>query len=75
MHVIRIIMTENIAQLKDTDHTRSYDTNNTLVHFTALTVSQVSLAGRSGSGLCLSFVVATVPHSPLMPDLCHDWSQ
>ena len=27
---------ESIAQLKDTDHTRRYDTKNTLMHFTAL---------------------------------------
>ena len=32
-------VTESIAQLKDTDHTRSYDT--TPVHFTA-TANQVS---------------------------------
>ena len=25
-----------LAQLKDTDHTRNYDTKNILVHFTAL---------------------------------------
>ena len=34
-------VTESIAQLKDTDHTRSYDTKNTPVHFTA-TANQVS---------------------------------
>ena len=32
---------EHSIQLKDTDHTRSYDTKNTPVHFTA-TVNQVS---------------------------------
>ena len=31
-----VSLTESIAQLKDTDHTRSYDTKNILVHFTAL---------------------------------------
>ena len=44
-------MTESIAQLKDIDHARSYDTKNTPVHFAA-TVSQVSrssLVGRSRS--------------------------
>ena len=34
-------VTQSIVQLKDTDHTRSYDTKNTPVHFTA-TVNQVS---------------------------------
>ena len=35
-------VTQSIVQLKDTDHTRSYDTQkNTPVHFTA-TVNQVS---------------------------------
>ena len=37
----RMSSTESIAQLKDTDHTRSYDTKNTPVHFTA-TANQVS---------------------------------
>ena len=32
---------QSIVQLKDTDHTRSYETKNTPVHFTA-TVNQVS---------------------------------
>ena len=48
-------VTESVSQLKDTDHTRSYDSKNTPVHFTA-TVSQVSRSspvGRSRSGLCL----------------------
>ena len=31
-----VSLTESVAQLKDTDHTRSYDTTNILVHFTAL---------------------------------------
>ena len=48
-------VTESIVQLKDTDHTRSYDTKSTPVHFAA-TVSQVSrssLVGRSRRALCL----------------------
>ena len=48
-------VTESIAQLKDTDHTRSYDTKNTPVHFTATAnqVSRSSLVGRSRRALCL----------------------
>ena len=47
-----VSLMESIAQLKDTDHTRSYDTKNiySCVHFTAL--KQYG-AGRSKSGLCL----------------------
>ena len=41
-------VTESIAQLKDTDHTRSYDTKSTPVHFAA-TVSQVSRSSLVGS--------------------------
>ena len=40
---------ESIAQLKDTDHTRSYDTKNTPVHFTA-TANQVSRSSYVGPG-------------------------
>ena len=68
-------VTESIAQLKDTDHTRSYDTKNTPVHFTA-TANQVSRSSLVGSPGELSvFAVATggrLSHSLLMPDLCHD---
>ena len=48
-------VTESIAQLKDTDHTRSYDTKNTPVHFTATAnqVSRSSPVGRSRRALCL----------------------
>ena len=48
-------VTESIAQLHDTDHTRSYDTKNTPVHFTvtANQVSRSSLVGRSRRALCL----------------------
>ena len=31
-----VSLKESVAQLKDTDHTRNYDTKNILVHFTAL---------------------------------------
>ena len=31
-----VSLTGSIAQLKDTDHARSYDTKNILKHFTAL---------------------------------------
>ena len=34
-----VSLTESIAQLKDTDHTRSYDTKNILVHTVALEVA------------------------------------
>ena len=40
-------LTESIAQLKDTDHTRSYDTKNILVHFTALKQSGSQVQERS----------------------------
>ena len=63
---------ESVAQLKDTDHTRSYDTKNTPVLFTA-TVSQVSRSspvGRSRSALCLCCRhQGRLSHSLLMPDL------
>ena len=68
-------LTQSIVQLKDTDHTRSSDTKNTPVHFTA-TVNQVSrsstLVARIGPGELSVFVVATggrLSHSLLMPDL------
>ena len=63
-------VTESIAQ----DHTRSYDTKNTPVHFTATAnqVSRSSLVGRSRRALSLlsppegDFLIL------LMPDLCLD---
>ena len=50
-----VSLTESIAQLKDTDHARSYDTKNILVHFTALKQS-----GRSRGPRAVSVSVATL---------------
>ena len=47
VHDCQCMSSESIAQLKDTDHTRSSDTKNTPVHFTA-TANQVSLSSLVG---------------------------
>ena len=41
VHDCQCMSSECDGELKDTDHTRSYDTKNTPVHFTA-TANQVS---------------------------------
>ena len=54
VHVI-INVTESIAQLKDTDHTRSYDNKNTLMH-------SVEAVWQVGPGAVSVFVVVTEGH-------------
>ena len=51
-----VSLTGSIAQLKDTDHARSYDTKNILKHFTALNNEAV---WQVGPGVVSVSVVAT----------------
>ena len=50
-----VSLTESIAQLKDTDHTRSYDTKNILVHV----LHSIEAVWQVGPGAVSVSVVAT----------------